>query len=208
MIWFIYILSFICNTIAITVLVDGVVIGIALQDFRKRPYTERFLLKNPNRLDFQKSTECAGFSAAHVLRSFGMEAEGNEMYARMPGKLWNGAVLPVMLKRCLKQYRLKVHYRKGSLATVKAELCAGKRIIVFVKTRLDKPWLHYVPVVGYDKEHVYIAESLRDLTNCEETYYNRKLTNKEFQRYWDTRAWYMPFYRNTYLVITPKKNLP
>ena len=196
-----YLAIFIINTVFITVIADGLIIGIALPAFRKKQFPKQYLQQVKNRLDFQKSTECAGFSAAHVLRSFGMDAGGNEMYARMPGKLWNGAVLPIMLKRCLKQYGLQVSYRKGSLDTVKAELCAGKRVIVFIKTRLDKPWLHYVPVVGYDEEHVFVAESLRDFTNCEELFYNRRLTKGEFSKYWDTRAWYMPFYRNTYLVI-------
>ncbi len=182
---------------------DGLVIGIALPHlfFKKKKYPEKYVVKSANRLDFQKSTECSGFSAAHVLRSFGIEADGNSMYAQMPGKLRNGAVLPKNLKKILRQYGLKVRYRKGTPETLKAELGAGKRVIVFIKTRLDKQWLHYVSIVGYDEEHVFIAESLKNLTNCEERYYNRKLTCPEFLRFWDTRAWYMPFYRNTYLVI-------
>ena len=88
-----------------------------------------------------------------------------------------------------------------NLTSLKADLCEGKRVIVFIKTRLDKKWLHYTPVVGYDEEFIYIAESINSLANCQSEYYNRKLTYQEFLKYWDTREIYMPFYRNTYIVI-------
>lgn len=125
------------------------------------------------------------------------------MYEKMPGKLRNGAVLSKNLKKVLKKYGYNVIYRKGNLNTLKAELSRGNRVIVFIKTRLDKRWLHYVPIVGYNEENIFIAESMKNLENCNEIYYNRRLSKAEFLRFWDTRAFYMPFYRNTYLVIEP-----
>ena len=159
------------------------------------------MLKGPNRFDYQKSTECSGFSAAFVLRSFGMEEDGNAFYARIPHKLPGGAVLPGVLRRELVKHGLTARYVKGDLDTVKADLSEGKRVIVFIRTRPDKRWLHYVPIVGYDEENVYIAESMNSLVNCEDARSNRILTNKDFLKFWDTREIYMPFYRNTYLVI-------
>lgn len=183
------------------VILDGCIIGVPVPVLRKKTAPKSFLLTEKNRLALQRSTECSGFSSAYVLRSFGVEADGNELYANMPGKLKNGAVLPGNLKRALRRYGCKVRFVRGNLDSMKAELAQGNRVIAFVKTRLDKNWLHYVPIVGYDEQEIFIAESLRYLTNCKEEHFNRRLHVEEFMRYWNTGAWYMPFYKNTYLVV-------
>jgi len=200
-----YLLIFIINTIIITSIIDWLVIGFPFPVFKKKKYKKEYILDIPNSIDYQKSTECSGFSAAYVLRSLGVKAEGNDMYDKMPGKLRNGAVLSKNLKKTLKKHGYNVTYRKGNLDTLKAELSSGNRVIVFIKTRPDKRWLHFVPIVGYDEENIFIAESMKTLENCKETHYNRRLTNSEFLKLWDTRFIYMPFYKNTYLVIKSKK---
>ena len=187
--------------IVMILVLDGVIIGVAAWEKGKKSAPVSFLLKEKNRLALQRSTECAGFSSAHVLRSFGVEAEGNDMYARMPGKLKNGAVLPGKLKKVLRGYGFKVRFVRGNVDSLKSELAKGNRVIAFVKTRLDKRWLHYVPIVGYNEEEIFIAESLGYLTNCREEHFNRRLSTEEFLKYWNTSAWYMPFYKNTYLVV-------
>jgi len=195
-----WIVVFIINTIIITCLLDGLIIGFAMPA-KKRQYKREFMLKTPNRFDYQGGTECSGFSSAYVLRSFGIEADGREVYAGIPHKVPGGAVLPGVLSKELGKYGLKARYVKGSLETLKADLSEGKRIIVFIRTRTDKRWLHYVPIVGYDEDNVYIAESMNSLVNCEGAHSNRRLSNEEFLKFWDTREVYMPFYQNTYLVI-------
>lgn len=179
---------------------DWMIIGFAIPT-RKRHYKKEYMIKNKNRMDFQKSSECSGFSFAYILRSVGREADGNDMYAQMPGKFKNGAVMPKNLKKLVQMYGFKVTYVKGSLESLKAELCEGNRVIVLIKTRADRAWLHYVPIVGYDEDNVFIAESLEYLVNCQETYYNRSLAHCEFLKLWDTRMPYMPLYKNTYLII-------
>ena len=195
-----WIVVFIINTIIITCLLDGLIIGFAMPA-KRRQYKREFMLKTPNRFDYQGGTECSGFSSAYVLRSFGIEADGREVYAGIPHKVPGGAVLPGVLSKELGKYGLKARYIKGNLKTLKADLSEGKRIIVFIRTRTDKRWLHYVPIVGYDEDNVYIAESMNSLVNCEGAHSNRRLSNEEFLKFWDTREVYMPFYRNTYLVI-------
>lgn len=196
-----WIVLFIVNTIIITNICDWLIVGFPRPSLRKEPVADKFLLQVKNRMDFQKSTECSGFSSAHVLRSFGVEADGNELYAGMPGKLRNGAVLPRNLKRGLQRLGFKVTFRSGNPQTLKAELCQGNRVIALVKTELGKHWLHYVSIVGYDEQEVFIADSLRSLTNCREEYFNRRLSWEEFLKYWNVREIYMPFYRYTYLVV-------
>ena len=193
----------IISVFLLIVILDWIIIGfvVPVKKGKKEEYEKQYILKAQNRMDYQKTTECSGFSTAYVFRSFGMEADGNDIYAKIKRKLINGAVLPGTLKREIRGYGYEAKYLKGSLEDLKADLCEGKRIIVLVKTRLDKNWLHYVSIVGYDEENVFVAESLDYLTNCEEKCYNRKLSNEEFLKFWDTREWYMPFYKNTYLVI-------
>lgn len=195
-----WIITFIVIAIFVITILDWFIIGIA-RPAKKKIYDKEFMLKNRNRLDFQRSTECSGYSFAYVLRSFGVEADGNDIYAKIDRKMRNGAVLPRTLRKVIQSYGLEAEYVRGSLETLKASLCAGKRVIVFIRTRLDKNWLHYVPVVGYDEEYIYIAESMSSLVNCKEEYYNRKISGQEFVKFWDTREFYMPFYRNTYLTV-------
>ncbi len=202
--WILLIIA-IASTILLISVLDWFIIGIA-RPAKKKSYDKDYMLRNRNRMDYQTSTECSGYSLAYVLRSFGMEADGKDIYAKIHRKMSNGAVLPRTLIRVIQSGGLKAKYVKGSLETLKSDLSEGKRVIVFIKTRLEKNWLHYVPVVGYDEEYIYIAESMNSLVNCDEEYYNRKLTNQEFLRYWDTREIYMPFYQNTYLVITSYNN--
>lgn len=185
----------------IIVVSDWFVLGFPMLRFTSRKAEKKYLLNVKNRIDIQKGTDCAGYSTAHVLRSFGVEADGKEMYVRMPGKLKNGAVLPKNVRKVLKQCGVKVSYCIGNLNALKEALCQGKRVIAFVKTRKDKHWLHYVSIVGYNEQEIFIADSLGSLVNCEEQYYNRRLTNEEFLRLWDTREIYMPFYKNTFLVV-------
>lgn len=185
---------------------DWIIVGFAIPGFgKKRLECEKeFLLKVKNRMDYQRSTECSGFSSAYVLRSLGIEADGNEIYAQMPGRLPNGAVLPKNLKKGVKKYGLKVAFKRGNKETLKAELCKGNRVIAFIRTRLDKKWLHYVSVVGYNEKEVFIVDSLRELSNCREEYFNRRLPWEEFYKFWNIREWYMPFYKFTYLVVEKK----
>lgn len=194
------IIDFVVRTFIIVCLVDGLIMGIPLPA-KKGTYKKEYMLKRSNRFDYQKNMECSGFSAAFVLRSYGMKADGNDFYANIPFKMPGGAVAPIVLKREIIKRGLKAKYVKGSIETLKADLSDDKRIIVFIRTKLGKRWLHYVPIVGYDENHIYIAESMKSLVNCEDAHSNRKLSSVEFLKFWDTREIYMPFYRNTYLVI-------
>lgn len=195
------IVIFVVNTIILINIGDWIIVGFAKPTFKKEPVQKEYLLRVKNRMDIQKSTECSGYSSAHVLRSFGIEANGKEMYAKMPGKLSNGAVLPRNLKKGLEKLGFKVSFRSGNKETLKAELCKGNRVIAFIRTRLGKKWLHYVSVVGYNEEEVFIADSLKETINCEEEFYNRRLSWEEFMKYWNIREIYLPFYKYTYLVI-------
>ena len=73
-----------------------------------------------------------------------------------------------------------------------------------IRVQKDKDWLYYVPVVGFDEEHVFLAESLSKLINCKNVLYNRRLRNEEFLQLWNTAMLKQPFYKNTYFVVKNK----
>lgn len=56
-------------------------------------------------------------------------------------------------------------------------------------------------MVGYDEKYIYLAESLENLINCDEKYYNRRVEKKVFMRLWNTAMIRQPFYKNTYFQI-------
>ena len=196
-----WLVIFVINTILITIICDWLIVGFPRPTLRKEAAKDCYLLQVKNRMDFQKSTECSGFASAHVLRSFGVEAHGNDLYAQMPGKMRSGAVLPRNLQKGLRRLGFKATFRSGNVETLKAELSKGNRIIALIRTKLGKKWLHYVSIVGYDEKEVFIADSMRSLTNCREEHFNRRLSWEEFQKYWNVREIYIPFYKYTYLVV-------
>ncbi len=92
-------------------------------------------------------------------------------------------------------------YCAGNINALKNEVSKGNPVIVMIRTYINKTWLHYVPVVGYDEQYVFIAESLEELVNCDEQYYNRKIEIKEFKKLWNTSMVKMPLFRNSYITI-------
>lgn len=151
----------------------------------------------------QGEVECAAFSSAYVLRHLGMKAEGVDLYDKIPGKfkMAGGTVYPKGVRYCLAAHGVKSQYCRGNLQILKEEIAKGVPVIVMMKIREDKNWLHYVPVVGYDDKHIYIAESYAPLVNCDEKLYNRKIEAKSFERLWDTKELKMPLYSKTYYRI-------
>lgn len=172
---------------------------------------EAFLIPVQNRTERQKGPSCSGYASAYVLRHLGLSVSGEEIYREMPGKMRNGAVHPGSVVKVLNNRLRQVttpegkgylaEYRVGSMRRLKYEVSRGIPVIVFVKTRLRKRWLHFVPVVGYDRDFIYIAESLESNVNLEGKSYNRRVPVKEFQKLWNTALLEQPLWRNTYIVV-------
>lgn len=170
-----------------------------------------YMICRRNRMDTQSGPSCSGYAGAFVLRHLGLQARGEELYQIMPGKMKKGAVHPRGLVKLLNQKlaetplpdgkKYHAQYCCGSLRQLKYEVSLGIPVIVFIKTRPDRRWLHFVPIVGYDEEYVYIAESLESLRNVRALNYNRRISTKEFRRLWNTRMIDMPLIRNTYIAV-------
>lgn len=170
---------------------------------RKRDYPANYLIKRNNRIDIQNNRECAAFSTAYVLRHFGMDADGEELYTNFPSKMRSGNVYPKGIRTVLRKKGFKTNYYKGNINTLKYEVSKGTPVIVFIKVHKDRNNLHFVPVVGYDKEYFYLSESLSHLVNCNDdnNSYNRKVPINEFRELWNVKNIKMLLYSNTYITV-------
>lgn len=185
----------------ITTAVDCLLMGALHLRFSLRCRQPGYLITKSNRIDLQTGYQCSAFSSAYVLRHWGMEANGAHLYERMPCKMKDGYVYPKGIQKLLRQYGLRVKYRAGNLAALKNAVSTGNPVIVLIRVRPDKGWLHFVPVVGYDEQGIFVVESLEELVNCSTPHYNRRISTRQFKQLWNTGMLKMPLYRCTYMTI-------
>ncbi|MEJ8303995.1 cysteine peptidase family C39 domain-containing protein [Saccharibacillus sacchari] len=161
---------------------------------------DSFLIDTPNRTDLQPKTECAAFSSAYMLRHLGVETDGNELYKGFPRKLLDGTVDPRGILVLFRRMGYQASFYRGNIETLKKRVSLGVPVIAFIKVFPGKRYAHFAPVVGYDREHLYLAESLKHKTNSTANGYNRKLPISELEKLWRTN----PFYKQSYIVVEGK----
>jgi len=189
--------------IIISTIINAYLMTLPIPVLRKRNYPANYLILQNNRIDFQNNTECAAFSTAYVLRHFGMEEEGEALYTQFPSKTRAGTVYSKGIREVLRRKGFQTNYYKGNINTLKYEVSKGTPVIVFIKVQKNRNNLHFVPVVGYDKEYIYLSESLRHLVNCDDDNksYNRKVPINEFKKLWNVKRIHMLLYSNTYITV-------
>lgn len=194
--------------ILISTIINAYLMTLPIPVLRKRDYPINYLIQQNNRIDFQNKTECAAFSTAYLLRHFGMENDGEALYTYFPSKTRAGNVYPKGIRTVLREKGFKTNYYKGNINTLKYEVSKGIPVIVFIKVQKDSNNLHFVPVVGYDKEYIYLSESLRHLVNCgdEQKSFNRKVPINEFKKLWNVKRIHMLLYSNTYIAVEDTKS--
>ena len=184
-----------------TTVVDIALMGRLNFCFSAKVKAKEFLITKANRIDFQDGFKCSGFSSAFVMRHWNISADGNSAYEKMPNKMRVGYVYPKGIFNFLSSNGFKVKYCRGNLNSLKNAVPTGNPVIAMIKIRPDKNWLHYVPVVGYDGQNIFVAESLAELSNCNEPHYNRRIPAKEFKKLWNTAMPKMPLYANTFFTV-------
>lgn len=143
------------------------------------------MITNDNYFDYQKRYECSGYASAYTMRSLGVEADGVELYNRFSDKNADGTLAPEYLWQNLKDMGYKSSLRTGSLTHLKHAVSKGTPVIVLIRVRTSQPYLHYVPVVEYDENYIYVADSLSYMVNeKEQELYNRKIAIDEFKELW------------------------
>lgn len=158
---------------------------------------KQYMVTADNYFDYQSRYECSGYSVAYVLRSMGKEADGLTIYQNNPYKSKDGTVSPDKLLKFLEESGYKVKLCSGTIMQMKHEVSKGLPIIAFVKTSPQEKYYHYLPIVGYDEENIYAADSLRAYVNADEQHYNRILTESDFEAMLETGI----FKKNTYIVL-------
>lgn len=193
------------NYLIIATILDIIVMGAPRVRFSLSCRKKTFLITKLNRTDMQTGYQCSGFSSAYVLRHWDLEGDGNRLYEVIPNKANNGLVAPKGILKLLSQHGFKPKYCAGNISSLKNEVSKGNPVIAMIRVQADRNWLHYVPVVGYDEQYIFIAESLEKLVNCNEPYYNRKISIREFKKLWNTSMFKMPLYRNTFITAFPQQ---
>lgn len=201
---FIVVAWIIFSYLVITTIVDIALMGGLHFRMTNSSCKEEYFIAKQNRIDIQAGFMCSGYSSAYVLRYLGIAADGKQTYEDMPNKMRSGYTYPKGIKNLFQSYGFRVTYCSGNLKVLKRELNKGIPVIVMIRVEPKRNWLHYVPVVGYDKGYIYLAESLSELVNCDNAIYNRKVKNRDFLRLWNTAMLKQPLYKNTYYAIEKK----
>ncbi len=185
--------------ISVTI-VDVHLMGLVQPLYSRHIEKTSFLIEDSTRTDLQEGFKCSAFSCAYLLRHRGINVHGDSIYEIMPNKMDNGYVYPKGIISFLERNNFTVGYYTGNIAALKNEIAKGNPAIVMIKIRPDKDWLHYVPVIGYSADSLFIAESIPELCNVKGKKYNRSISNKDFEVLWNTRAFKMPLYGNTFII--------
>lgn len=156
------------SALVITTIVDIIVMGSYRLKIAPPCEVSRYMVRKENRIDIQKGNECAGYATAYLLRHYDIPADGTEIYQKMPFKASDGCVPPKGIRKVLESYGFRARYCAGNLNALKREVCKGAPVIVFIKSRADRKWLHFVPVVGFDEDNLYLADSAAGFANCGE----------------------------------------
>lgn len=164
---------------------------------------DAFMITDENYFDYQEGLECAAYASAYLLRHYGEEASGLELFKTFPGKIGEAGTRPTGIETFFTDLGYDAEFKcDGTIEELKAEVSKGAPVIVFI--HVEEPYesshnTHYIPIVGYDKEYFYFAESLSEYANCKEETelsYNRKTEISKFERLWENidDAWDYPYF--------------
>lgn len=148
-----------------------------------------------NFIDLQTGNTCSAYAAAYVMRHLGEQITGPELYSGIHRIF---GFVPVHHVASLFQnhgYHAKAYH--GDINTMKERLTDGVPIIAFVNIPGDT---HYVVIVGYDEDFIYLADSISDYSNADGGWYNRRLSINEFEEIWETNMYPV---KNIYIVVNP-----
>ncbi len=165
------------------------------------------IIRTQSFVEKQEGPSCGGFAAAYALRHFGVEAKGQDIYGEM-FKIFKGNVHIREVKKALKKRGIISTLCKGSIETLKEEIDKGYPVILWVRSK-PKSWdYHFFVAVGYDTEYnIYIADSAYAPKTMKMDIfqgippYNRVIPKDYFLEIWDTACFFMPTYKNIYLII-------
>ena len=144
---------------------------------------ESFTISPMPAAESQAHNECGAMASAFVLRFYGEDAKGLELYERIEEKNPDGTINPKPLKNFWdKKSAYKMNVFKGDAAALKNAVSHNIPVIVLINC--PGGW-HYVPVVGFDQRFVYIQDSVPSFRNSSGGVCNRKESWKDFEALWN-----------------------
>ena len=174
-------------------------VKLPVKDKIRIDYPSSYVIKQKNFCEIQKNFECAGFSSAYILRHFNIQTSGLMEYNKIKYKTFSGLVFPKGILKLFEKYNFKATFYRGNIQQLKMRISNGVPVIALIKFLENKNYLHYISVIGYDDENLYLAESLEELINSKETTnYNRIIKIDDFIKLWDINV---PFHKCSYFVI-------
>ncbi len=202
-----YIFGYYLCSVVVTVIVYLLITCIREGFYRfygsSKPQESAYIIDVPNRFEIQGFNQCAGFSSAYMMRHFGRDITGDEVYSKMP-HLKNGTILPKHVVSLFRKEGFDATYFRGSLDTLKSLVEQGDPVIVFIRSSLNSNILHFVNMVGFDEKNIFIVDSLENNINEPSGHYNRKVSNEEFLKLWNTSRFVMPLHKNTFIRVKVK----
>ena len=144
-----------------------------------------YMIETNIRREYQSHNECAGYSAAYVLRSFGEDASGPELYGQITTRNKDGTVNPDQLMKMLKRNGHKSAFHLGNIRSLKYHISRGVPVIILCRSKPGSKYLHYIAVFGYDEHNIYALDSLENMVNSDDPCYNRAISLYELEKMWE-----------------------
>lgn len=198
------ILDILLQSFVFITLGDILFVGLPHPKYHRKLNRESFLITKPNRYETQSGVECSAFASAYVYRHFGKQVKGMELYKEMPCKSLKGYVYCRGIVRLAKKYGFKAKFYTGNLNALKNTIAKGNPVIVMVRSNIKSRNLHYITIVGYDKEKLYAVDSAVGLRNANDVHYNRIIPISEFKKLWNISMLKQPLYFNLFFEICQK----
>jgi len=158
---------------------------------------EKYLIQTPNTISVQSKNECMAYAAAYVMRHLGDDVDSKEFYKSIDNKMPDGSISGQTLVEELESLGYKVSVKSGTILKLKNEISKGNPVLVHVSIAPGSKYTHLLPLVGYDSDHFFAAESSIHYANASSEYYNRSIEIEDFKKMWKVEGTSL----NTYIVI-------
>ena len=171
----------------------GVILTVALifggqELFYRVNAPSEYMITTENEIQKQYRYECGAYSTAYVLRSLGVDVDSKEFYEQAEPKSKEGAVPYEAMQAGAERYGYKLESGMISLAALKYEVSKGVPVIVGIEIAPGNSLPHFLPIVGYDEDNIYAAESVGIYANEKSDHYNRKIKTDTFKELWWTKG--------------------
>ena len=176
-----------------TIFLLGVILAVALifggqELFYRIKAPSEYMITTENEIQKQYRHECGAYSTAYVLRSLGEDVDSKEFYDSGEPKGKDGSFPYEAMQAGAERYGYKLESGMISLAALKYEVSKGVPVIVGIEIAQGNSLPHFLPIVGYDEDYIYAAESVGIYANEKRDHYNRKIKTDTFKELWWTKG--------------------